>query len=171
MRPGALMLRARKTAEWNRSEEQERRFWFLGPSVDLRPPPTNADQQKSPVAEKLGRLAFKGMTDELEYPSDEEKGQPVNPQPMEEDAGNEHCERDENQRYSQCVAYAIRRMLMASGILLNPLFAGATAKHAWMILRLGWPAVSIDWQPCILKAAEGENAIPNQRLFPPLPTW
>ena len=41
-------------------------------AVDLGPPPADADEEKTPVAEQFGRLALKGMADELKDPSDDE---------------------------------------------------------------------------------------------------
>jgi hypothetical protein len=45
--------------------------WFNVSSFapNLCPPPADADEEESPVAEEFWRLAFEGMTDELENPS------------------------------------------------------------------------------------------------------
>ena len=40
-----------------------------GFAVDLGPPPADAYEQETPVGKKLRRLAFEGMADELENPS------------------------------------------------------------------------------------------------------
>ena len=99
----------------------------LGFAVDLRPPPPYAHEQKSPVAEKFRRLAFKGVADELEDPSDREQPKRVEPQAMKEEAGDGDRDRNENSGNAECVADAIDRMLVAAGVLRDPLLAGAVA--------------------------------------------
>jgi hypothetical protein len=42
--------------------------------VNLGPPPADADEQETPVAKEFWRLAFEGMADELENPSEDEEG-------------------------------------------------------------------------------------------------
>ena len=59
----------------------------LGAAADFSPPPADADEEESPVVEELGLFAFEGVADELEDPSDEEKGQGVGPEAMDEEAG------------------------------------------------------------------------------------
>jgi hypothetical protein len=59
----------------------------LGFALDLGPPPANADEQETPVAEEFRGLAFEGVADELEKPSEEEKTESIRPQAMDEDAG------------------------------------------------------------------------------------
>ena len=45
----------------------------LGFAVDLGPPPADADEEETPVAEEFRRLAFEGVSDELEDPSQEKQ--------------------------------------------------------------------------------------------------
>ena len=59
-------------------------------AIDLRPPPADADEEESPVAKEFRRLAFEGMADELENPSDHEQHQRVGPQAMEEESREEN---------------------------------------------------------------------------------
>ena len=77
--------------------------------------------------EELRRLALKGVADELEDPPDHEKRQGVEPQAMEEEAGNENCDRDENGRNAERVADPVDGMLVAARVLRDPLLAGAVA--------------------------------------------
>jgi hypothetical protein len=48
--------------------------WPSGFALDLGPPPAEADEEESPVAEELRGLAFEGVADELEKPSKDEQG-------------------------------------------------------------------------------------------------
>ena len=41
-------------------------------AVDLGPPPADADEEESPVAQEFWRLALESVADELEDPSDHE---------------------------------------------------------------------------------------------------
>ena len=45
----------------------------LGFALDLGPPPADAYEEETPVTEEFWRLAFEGVADELEKPSEEEK--------------------------------------------------------------------------------------------------
>jgi hypothetical protein len=102
----------------------------LGFAVDLSPPPTNADEQKSPVLKKLRRLSFEGMADELENPSQDKQSEPVRPQTVDEDAGQQERQRKHNGRNAQGVASPIYGMLVAGGVLCDPLIAGS-GSMAW----------------------------------------
>ncbi len=46
-------------------------FARSGFAVDFRPPPTHSYEQKAPILKEFWGLAFKGVADELENPSDE----------------------------------------------------------------------------------------------------
>ena len=98
-----------------------------GFAVNLGPPPAHADEQKSPVVEKLRRLAFKGMTDELKDPSDDEQRQREPPEAVEEEPGGKDGYRKQNRGDAEGVAQAVDRVLMAGRVLGNPLLAGASA--------------------------------------------
>ena len=102
----------------------EKRLCF---AVDLGPPPADADEQESPVAEELRGLAFEGVADELEDPSHEEQAEAVGPEAMQEEARGKYRDRDQNQRNAQGVADAVHRMLVTAGILRDPLLAAAVA--------------------------------------------
>jgi hypothetical protein len=88
----------RTPSGWNSSAERNllSSLGALGPSVDFRPPPSDADEQKSPVTEKLGRFAFKRMAYELENPPNGEQHHSVNPQPMEENTDEKYRKGDED---------------------------------------------------------------------------
>ena len=98
-----------------------------GFAVDLGPPPADADEKEAPVAEELGRLAFEGVANELEYPSDNEQGEGVHPEMADEDARDANSDRKQNQRDAESVAQPIYRMLVTAGVLRDPLLAGAVA--------------------------------------------
>jgi hypothetical protein len=98
-----------------------------GFAVDFGPPPADADEEEAPVVEEFGRLAFKSVADELEDPSDHEQAQRVGPQAMEEDAGEKNGDRNHNCRYAEGVADAIDGVLVAAGVLRDPLLTGAIA--------------------------------------------
>jgi hypothetical protein len=75
------------------------------------------------------RLAFEGVTDKLENPSDEEQSQRVHPQAVNEDAGDENWHRKQDGRDAQRVTNAVHRMLMTGSILRDPLLVAASAQH------------------------------------------
>ncbi len=77
--------------------------------------------------EKFRRLSLKGVADELENPSDEEQSQRVQPQPVEEDAGDKQRAREQDGRDPQGVAHPVHRMLMTGSILRDPLLVSASA--------------------------------------------
>ena len=95
--------------------------------MNLGPPPANADEQETPVAEKLRGFAFEGVANELEDPSDDKQSESVEPEPMNEDASNEDWEREQDGWDAQRVADAVYGMLMAGGVLGNPLLVSAVA--------------------------------------------
>jgi hypothetical protein len=45
-----------------------------GFALDFGPPPAGADQQETPVGKEFRGLAFEGMADELENPSEDKQG-------------------------------------------------------------------------------------------------
>ena len=45
----------------------------LGFALDFRPPPADAYEEETPVVEEFRGLAFEGVPDELEKPSEEKK--------------------------------------------------------------------------------------------------
>ena len=79
---------------------------------------------------KFRRLAFEGVANKLEDPSQEKQRQRVHPQAVIEDAGDKQGNRQQDGRYTQSVTRAIYRMLMTGAILRDPLLIGASAKHA-----------------------------------------
>src|SRR5579872_2419637 len=96
-------------------------------ALDLCPPPADADEQETPVAEEYRRLSLKGVADELKNPPDDKKQKCVEPQPMEEDAEREPSNRKQDDGDAQGVASPIYGMLMAGGVVRDPLLAGAIA--------------------------------------------
>jgi hypothetical protein len=84
---------------------------------------------------ELGLFALERVAYELERPSHKEKQKRIKPQPANEDASEEQGERKENCRYPQGMAYAVYRVLMAAGILRDPLFVGAAAQHGDLMIH------------------------------------
>ena len=66
---------------------------------------------------------------------------------MHEDADQKNYQREHDRRDAQGVAGAVHGMLMAGGVLGDPLFRGAVAGHSGMILRVARePAVFVSPQ-------------------------
>jgi len=98
-----------------------------GFAVNLCPPPADAHEEESPILKEFRRLAFEGMADELKNPSYDKEGERIGPQAMEEDTAKKQREREQDGGYSQGVAGAIHGVLMAGGVLRDPLLVGAVA--------------------------------------------
>ena len=107
---------------------------FSGLALNLRPPPAHADKQETPVVKELRLFVFEGVADELQCPSRQKKDKRVKPQPVNENAEKEQAERNQNGRNPQGMANPVHRMLMAAGILRNPLFVSAAAKHGDLMI-------------------------------------
>ena len=103
---------------------------MLSLAVDLGPPPADAHEQKAPVLKELGRLALEGVADKLKNPADYKYSEGVGPQAMKEDAGQKKWDGEQNRRNAERVAGPVYGMLMASGVLRDPLLVGAVAQHA-----------------------------------------
>jgi hypothetical protein len=54
---------------------------------------------------------------------------------VDEEAREKEAKRNQNCRNPQRMAHAVYGMLMAAGILRNPLFVSATAKHDDLIIH------------------------------------
>ena len=83
---------------------------------------------------ELRLFVLERVADELERPSCKEKRKRIKPQLVNENASEEQGERKQNCRYSQGMANPVDWVLMAAGILRDPLFTrarfvGAPAKH------------------------------------------
>ena len=108
-------------------------------TVNLSPPPTHADKQETTIVKKLRLFALEGVSDELERPSQQKKDNRIKPQLVNEHASDKQGERSQNCRYPQSMAYAVYWMLMAAGILRDPLFVrarfvGVSAKHGDLMI-------------------------------------
>ena len=97
----------------------------LGSTLDFGPPPADANKEKAPVVEELRRLAFEGVADELEDPANHEQRKSVEPKAMYEGGGDKDGDRKKNERNAEGVAETIYRMLVAGGVLRDPLLARA----------------------------------------------
>jgi len=95
--------------------------------VNLGPPPADADEEESPVAEKLRRLAFEGVADKLKNPSQDKERERIRPQTMHKDAADKNRDGEQDGRNPQRVAGPVHGVLVAGGILRDPLLVGAVA--------------------------------------------
>lgn len=77
--------------------------------------------------EELGGLAFEGVADELEDPSEDEQGEGVGPEAVVDDAGQEDWDRQQNRWDAERVTGAVDGVLVAGRVLGDPLFTGAVA--------------------------------------------
>ena len=77
--------------------------------------------------EEFGRFVLEGMADELENPSCEKESDGVGPEAVDEDAGGEQSEGKKNGGDAERVAGTVYGVLMAGGVLRDPLVAGASA--------------------------------------------
>ena len=88
--------------------------------------------------EEFGGFALEGVADELESPSEQEQEGGVGPEAVQEDASYEQGYRDENCRDAEGVAGSVDGVLVAGGVLGDPLFVGAVAHHGREIIHPGW---------------------------------
>ena len=103
-------------------------FWITSRfAVNLCPPPADTDEEKAPVLKEFRRLAFEGVADELKNPSNDKKSECIGPQAMNEDAGQKKWDGEENRRYAQRMAEAVHGVLVAGGVLRDPLLVAAVA--------------------------------------------
>jgi hypothetical protein len=92
-------------------------------------PPAKADEKKTPILKELGRLALKGVADELEDPADDEEADGEYPEAgvPEDEWGNEDAECDHGD--ADGVAGAIDRVLVAGGVLTDPISPTSVSEH------------------------------------------
>jgi hypothetical protein len=90
-------------------------------------PPADSNEEKSPIFEKLWRLAFKGVTDELKCPSSDEQGRGWLRCATIFYCGRSGGQRQKNQRNAYGVAGSIHGMLVTGGVLRDPFFAGTVS--------------------------------------------
>src|SRR5579863_1779528 len=106
-----------------------------GLAVNLGPPPAYSDKQEPQIMKEFWLFALEGMADELERPSHKKKRQRVGPQAVNKDACDEQCERNQNGGYPEGMADTVYRVLVAGGILRDPLFVGAGAQHGESMIQ------------------------------------
>jgi hypothetical protein len=82
---------------------------------------------------KLRFFVFKGVADELENPAEDKQPGGKHPERMEENGRDAERQRRHDQRNANAMAQPVDWMGMAACILRDPLFAGASAKHARII--------------------------------------
>src|SRR5579872_5073331 len=62
---------------------------YLRAAANLGPPPTDADEEESPVVKEFRSLALKSVANELKDPADHEQSEGVEPQTMKEESCDE----------------------------------------------------------------------------------
>jgi len=75
------------------------------------------------------------MADELENPSQQKKAESVWPKPVNKDCAEKECDRKQDGWDAERVAGPVHAVLMAGGVLGDPLLAGAVAQHAGRIIH------------------------------------
>src|SRR5258707_5294198 len=113
------------------------RLWRLRLALHLGHPPAQSDKQKTIVAEEFRWLAFEIVTDELQDPADNEQRHRHRPEAMNKDSGHEQRQRERDHRDAQRMADPVHRMLMAGGVLRDPLLVGAITQHGADYLTFG----------------------------------
>ena len=116
-----------------------RQAGFSSLPVNLGPPPAHPDKQESPIVKKFRLFALERVADELEGPSRDEKHKRIKPQSMNDDGPEEQYDRQQNCRNTHGMEYPVYRVLMAAGILRDPLFVrtrfvGTVAEHGDLII-------------------------------------
>ena len=86
----------------------------LRAAAHFRDPPPQAHEQEPPVVEKLRRLAFEGVSDELKTPTQHEKAGRDRPETVDEHGAKKERQREDDERDAERMAHAIDRMLMAA---------------------------------------------------------
>src|SRR5690242_12752719 len=112
---------------------------FSGAAAHLGRPPAHTDEEKAPVVKKLRFFVFKGVADELENPAEDKQAGSKHPERMEENGRDAERQRSHDQRNANAMAQPVDWMGMAACILRDPLFAGASAKHARIITDVSIP--------------------------------
>ncbi len=79
--------------------------------------------------EEFRRLAFKGVSDELEDPADNKECRRNFPEAAHKDRYRREQERKDDQGNADSVAEAIHRILMAGGVLRDPVIPRASEEH------------------------------------------
>lgn len=88
---------------------------------------------------KLRFFVFKGVADELENPAEDKQAGGKHPERMEDNGRHAERQRSHDQRNANAMAQPVDWMGMAACILRDPLFAGASAKHARIIADVSTP--------------------------------
>ena len=68
---------------------------------DLFEPPAQTDEKESPIFKKLRGLALEIMSDELQYPADDEQSEGDTPQSKYKKAKRNHQDRERDHRYTE----------------------------------------------------------------------
>jgi len=78
---------------------------------------------------KFRRLSFERMSHKLKDPPQNKQDSRNHPKAVVEESREGDRYGNKNRGYAVGMAKAVHRMLVTSGILRDPLFAGASAKH------------------------------------------
>jgi hypothetical protein len=115
--------------------------------------------------EKFRLFTLEGVPDELQDPPNQKEYRGIDPKAMDDCTGHEQHQRKKYRRNAQRVAGAVDGMLMADGILGDPLLTGTSTEHGAGIIHPPAARVTID----------PPKLIPVHRWTPqlrhPLPAW
>src|SRR5205814_1813685 len=101
-------------------------------AADLGKPPSQADEEEAPVVEELRRLAFEGVTDELENPAGYKHQRRDHSENRKQQANHKQHNGGRNQRNTDRMADTIHAMLVAPAVLADPIprcFASADPRQ------------------------------------------
>src|SRR5687768_5515751 len=99
-------------------------------ATHFRQPPAQADEEKSPVLQKLRRLPFHRVTEELEDPANGKHRQRDPPEAPDKEGDDEEWKRHRDERNAERVTEPIERMRMAMPVLLDPDIPRFATEHA-----------------------------------------
>jgi hypothetical protein len=111
---------------------------LLNPAKSVFQPPAQANEQKTPVFEKLRRPTLESMSNELEHPAGKEQPHGDLPASPSERRDQQKRNRESDHRYSKCMECSINRMLMAFFVSGDPVIGRAIAENRvrWHRIRL-----------------------------------
>src|SRR5437763_17139759 len=101
----------------------------LGSPPDLRHPPSRSHQQEAPIVKELWKLAFEGVSDKLEDPTENEQCDRNTPKSRNEGNDQQESQGEDDQRNADGMANAVHRIAMASRILRDPVGPGPSEEH------------------------------------------
>jgi hypothetical protein len=117
----------------------EKRTPAIDGTTTLFQPPAQANEQKTPVFEKLRRRpTLESMSNELEDPAGKEQPHGNLPESPHERRDQQKRNRECDHWYSECMEYSVNRILMACFVSGDPVIDRAIAENRvrWHRIRL-----------------------------------